>query len=347
MKPNLLIRSDASAEIGVGHVMRCLALAQAWQGLGGKAFFATTSMPETVRARLKREACEVVLLPASREIAAAVELAEQVQACHVVLDGRQFQSADQRRLKEAGLHVLVIDDYGRSAPYWADCVVNPDIVGEEMYADRAPYTKLLLGPKYALLRKEFVSPQKLRRADGFCNLLVTMGGSDPENMTLSVVRAIHHLPKTRLRVRVVVGGANPRLDLLRREVAGLGARAEVLDDVTDMPDQMKWADITVTAAGVTLWELLYMGTAVICWPRYEEDIRVVAELNKMGAVLPLPVHADATAIASLLVPLMEDSELRERMCSAGQAVVDGEGARRVVEAFSSLPGVRLEEGRTH
>ncbi|HSS98217.1 MAG TPA: UDP-2,4-diacetamido-2,4,6-trideoxy-beta-L-altropyranose hydrolase [Terriglobales bacterium] len=346
MKQTLLIRADASSEIGVGHVMRCLALAEAWQAIGGNVYFAAASMPEAIRHRLSGQGFEVVHLPASNTASSLLEVADRVQSNHVVLDGR-FDSNYQREIKGAGLSAMVIDDYGCGAPFSADCIVNPDLVAESMYEQREPYTRLLLGPEYALLRTEFLRYREPKQPANLCRILVTLGGSDPENMSLVVMQAMEQLLVKDVQVRVIVGAANPRFELLRQMADTLPVQIQVLRDVTDMPNEMQWADVAVVAAGVTLWELLYMGTAVVCWPRYQQDVPVMDSLASQGVLLPLTVDANPSLIADSLNQLLSNSELRRRLQSAGKKLVDGRGARRVAEVFSQLPAKRVEGVQAH
>src|SRR3954447_1230807 len=111
MKQTLLIRADASSEIGVGHVMRCLALAQAWQTTCGTVYFAAASIPEAIHRRLNDDGFDVVSLSPSSTASALIEVADRLQSSHVVLDGL-FKGSYQRQIKEAGLRVMMVDDYG-------------------------------------------------------------------------------------------------------------------------------------------------------------------------------------------------------------------------------------------
>ncbi len=349
MVPRLLIRADASFELGIGHVMRCLALAQAWRDLGGDAWFVSSSIPETVREHLRTEGLEVLPAGEIGGTASLVAQAVSMRVGHIVLDGRQFDSDWQREIKEAGLRLMVVDDYGQAAPYYADCVLNPDPVSQVMYAKRAPYTRLLLGSKYALLRREFTrsGPRARKAGEGSSRVLITMGGTDPQDMTLTVMRAIGRLQRPALRLRVILSSSNPRRDFLRDLADDLPGSVEVLTDVSDMPKHMRWADVAITAAGVTLWELLYAGTAVICWPRYPADVPILASLGKKGAVLALQPEASPDSIATLLNAALANKELRKRMRAKGRNMIDGEGARRAVKIFSGLRAGTNKESLRH
>src|SRR5206468_95107 len=156
----LIVRADATAAIGHGHVMRCLALAQAWQDRGGECVFAMTEPIPGIKARLCAEGFEVIpltVMPGRSEDAAQLaELARFRDASWVVVDGYEFRAEYHRALKSAAVRLLVIDDSGHAGSYCSDLVLDQNAgTRESLYDRRAPYTELLLGSRYAMLRREF------------------------------------------------------------------------------------------------------------------------------------------------------------------------------------------------
>ena len=131
MTTTLLIRADASAAIGTGHVMRCLALAQSWQACGGAVTFALAGETSPLEARFKKDGTQVVYLPVrpgsltdAQETGA---LAQATGVSWVVIDGYQFDTAYQQSLKATGCSLLMLDDYGHATHYYADLVLNQNI----------------------------------------------------------------------------------------------------------------------------------------------------------------------------------------------------------------------------
>jgi len=164
----LLVRVDSGINIGSGHVMRCLALAQAWQDDAGDVVFVLATESPNAEARLTAEGFEVVYInakPGSAEDARlTTKLAHKYGASWVVVDGYHFDGDYQKIIKEAGLNLLFIDDYGHADYYPADIVLNQNIhADEDLYRNRASYTKLLLGTRYVLLRREFLRWQGYKR----------------------------------------------------------------------------------------------------------------------------------------------------------------------------------------
>ena len=191
---NLLFRTDASVQIGTGHVMRRLALAQAWQDAGGRAMFAMAETTPAVWARLEAESCDVLSVSCDAGTAEdslkTIALAREKSADWIVVDGYQFRADYQRALKAAGCKILFVDDYGHAAHYSADLVLNQNAGAEaQLYVHRESHTRLLLGPRYCLLRREFSSWRNWKREipQACRQLLVMMGGSDADNLTARVI----------------------------------------------------------------------------------------------------------------------------------------------------------------
>jgi len=118
--------------------MRCLALAQAWKDAGGGAIFAMAEGMPAIEERVRAEGFDIYNLAAkpgsSEDADLTADLALSQKVCFVVVDGYQFSSEYQICLKQAGLHLLFIDDYGHADSYCADLVLNQNIyAGVELY----------------------------------------------------------------------------------------------------------------------------------------------------------------------------------------------------------------------
>lgn len=340
----LLVRADADAQIGMGHVMRCLALAQAWQRAGGRAVFFTASRASAWESRVRSEGMELLYLsaqPGSPEDARHTALlAQKVDAGWVVVDGYHFGADYQCALRTSGQAVLFVDDNGHAAHYSADVVLNQNIHADEgLYSNRESYTRLLLGPRYALLRQEFLSWRGWERStpDRVRNLLVTLGGSDPRNVTAEVIRVLQRVDAEGLDVVVVVGEENPFWGELRQVAAESTRAVRLVSNVTEMPELMAWADLTISAGGSTCWELAFMGCPAILLI-VAENQRVAANLlAEVGVAVSLgdAWQIDPERVVPSICDLLNDSEARAQMSRKGRSLVDGLGASRVVQVLES------------
>ena len=334
----LIIRADAGPEIGTGHVMRCLALAQGWQDAGGQAVFAATHQLPALEQRLVSEGFRIERLSAhagrDADATQTAELASRSDAHWVVLDGYSFGADYQRSLNAAGHKVFLIDDFGHSEHYFADVVLdqNPG-TREELYRNREPHTKLLLGPQYALLRREFRAWEEWKRDFTEApRLLITLGGADPGGMTPSIIEALKGAPFENVETTVLVGLANPN----RAQIEALANPSiRLLHNIANVPYEMARSDIAIIAAGGTLWELLYMGNCALSYSRNQVQADVLSELATSGTVNWLgPVEEfDPERLVEGIMRLAKRPDCRRRMSSRARAVVDGSGVPRVLQAL--------------
>lgn len=342
--PPLLVRADASAESGTGHVMRCLALAQAWSERGGKAVFLSRCDSPALRDRVQAAGAHIIpiALDLSPEADLQATMASLPLRCApmVVLDGYHFDVDYQRALRARGYRLMVIDDSVRLPFYDADILLNQNLDAARLDYHCACDTALFLGPTYALLRREFRSwhrhphnaPEMAR------NILVTLGGSDPGNATLKVIRALRQLGGERMRVRIVAGPANPHVDELRDAARAFPGELELLTAASGMAALMSWADLAVSAAGSTCWELACVGLPAVLLVIAENQRANANELAAAGFAVNLGWHCDVSVerLASEVDGLINCRSRRARMSRRGKTLVDGYGADRVAVALIKL-----------
>jgi UDP-2,4-diacetamido-2,4,6-trideoxy-beta-L-altropyranose hydrolase len=352
MNETLIIRADASSRTGTGHVMRCLALAQEWRRTGGSVAFVQCETTAALTRRLDGEAIETVAIhavPGSPEDAAlTAEHARRLGASWVVADGYVFGELWQTGIKQAGCRLLLTDDYGHAEAYSADLILNQNLHAEAgHYAPRAPRSRLLLGPGYAQLRKEFAAWRDWNRefpasAD---KLLVTLGGGDPDNATASVLRALAKLPG--IEVRVVVGGDNPHRPAIEAMAAGLGRSFTLLFAPENMPELMAWADLAISAGGSTSWELAFMGLPAIAIAIADNQRPIVQSLARAGCAIDAGwfQDLDEAALAKIVQNLRAAPSIREDMSRRQRKLVDGHGARRILAAVRKTLGITILSDR--
>jgi len=336
----LVIRADASTQIGTGHVMRCLALAQAWYDRGGQSIFIMATEAPALAARLKSEGIEVLYLAVQQgsvdDAAQTSKLAQQMNTSWVIVDGYHFGSDFQRIIKDSGKRLLFIDDNSHTDHYYADIVLNQNIhANESLYQNREHYTKLLLGTRYVLLRREFMKWRGWKREtpETGCKLLITLGGGDSDNVTLKVIHALQQLKINDLETIVVVGGSNPHFKELQSSIRNLPLTIRLKHNVTNMAELMAWADVAISSASTTVWELVFMGLPSLVLVLANNQ-RFIAELLGMKkVVVSLDRHKNLSCgeISRQVTYLLENQDKRSKMTLEGQKLVDGRGSRRVVE----------------
>ncbi len=348
----LVVRPDASPSIGTGHLMRMLALGQAWLDGGGRVRVVAGNAPGPLLDRLGIEGFAVDPAsgvdrrdPGLRDILAADSDAR------AVIDSPRIGVPDLAALAGVADRVLVVDDMAALPHYPVAWVVN-----QNAHADRAAYpaepgARYLLGLPYVLLRGEFRRTWPARLvADRARHLLVAFGGADPRGMTGRALHALERLPaalRGDLEVRVVVGAANPAGEALERAVAASSIAIALERDVRDMAGQMAWADLALSSGGTTIWELARTGCPTLVVETAPPEVLLAQGLARVGLFDRLGTAAalDDDGIATAVARRIDDPQWRSEMAILGPTLVDGHGCARVIDALLSVPASHLEDAR--
>lgn len=334
----LIIRADAGSEIGAGHLMRCLALAQAWKRSGGEVSFITACESRQILARLSREGIEVNTLRgpdrATHGWEAMSGILDQHPEAWVVIDGYDFGADFQKRIRNAGHPLLVIDDTAHHRRYVADIILNQNIHAGALDYTCGDETKFLLGPRYVLLRQEFMRWQGHQRdiREVASHILVTLGHFDHRNMIPRVMLALESIEGPALEVTIASGDGSTSREAL--EDIAMKSRHEVnlVFNPIDMGQLMVMADMAITGGGSTCWELAFMGVPSIIVILAQNQVPIAEGLDRAEAAINLGWYEDLPVerIAGAVARLFESSRRREKMVRRCQEVVDGEGAGRVL-----------------
>jgi UDP-2,4-diacetamido-2,4,6-trideoxy-beta-L-altropyranose hydrolase len=339
----IVVRADASSEIGTGHVLRNLGLADELRARGHTVLFVCSSAPghliELVRSRGYR--CEA--LPPGIDIsedarlttAAATRLGRPVDwliVDHYGLDARWEQIA-----RRVARRLFVIDDLA-DRPHEGDVLL--DSAHDESVADLyrrlvPPTTKLLLGPRYILLRREFFSrPHAPRLPAAVRRILVTFGGNDPLNMTGLALRALAQPVFAPLVIDVTLGLSNPRLEEVRKQAQAI-ANVTVYVQHPEPSKLMAQADLCLGAGGTTTWERCYLGlpTLIVVLAENQQDFAEACDRLGVVRYIGRGEMLSADDLRNAVVSAMDDSSWRVASSAAGQALVDGKGISRVVNAI--------------
>ena len=337
----LVIRADASTAIGTGHVMRTLALAQAWLDKGGKVVFASAELPDALQRRLTAEGLlthQLDVEPGSdRDADETLAIAGKYQAQWVVVDGYRLTASYRDTLAGSGLNVLRVDDFEDTGRPDTTLLLNQNLGAvADLYPNWHDPERLLLGPRYALIRRELLVavPKPRSHAQTAPRILVTLGGSDPDNQTLKVVRALQTVPAKDLEAAILVGAGNPHTESLRQAVAD-DRRLRLHYDVQNMGDLLSWADMAISAAGGSAWERALFGLPSLTMILADNQIRVAAALDRHGWSTNLGWFHQITVpqLTDAVCSFMNDKPRREGQSRRSQQAVDGHGAARTVDAM--------------
>ncbi|MBF0256456.1 MAG: UDP-2,4-diacetamido-2,4,6-trideoxy-beta-L-altropyranose hydrolase [Gammaproteobacteria bacterium] len=267
--PSILFRVDAHAQMGTGHLMRCLALAEIFEQQGLRCLFACASCPAALQLRLQQAGMGFLPLQETEDSEALAVLQPQL----LVVDGYHFSSAYRQRLSRLAERVLVLDDGAASHPDQAQLhashVLNSSAQARpEDYCQRAAGAELLLGIEYAPLRQEFLQierPSQPSQPVQPNRVLISFGGSDILNLGLRLSQRLLDC-HPQLCIDLVIGAAasDQQADKLADDLLARHApRLQLQRNCQQMARLMGQAELAISAAGSTLLELAYMAVPSI------------------------------------------------------------------------------------
>jgi UDP-2,4-diacetamido-2,4,6-trideoxy-beta-L-altropyranose hydrolase len=340
--------------------MRCIALAQAWKTRGGEVTFITNCEINRLRQRIANEGFDIIALdthhPDPKDLNTTLHALKSTERkskrdekaagfcgpstippsqakSWVVLDGYHFDSDYQQQIGAAGYPLLVIDDMAHLDHYYADVVLNQNAHADKSSYFSEPNTKLLMGTDYILLRSEFLKWRKWQRdiPKAGRKILVTLGGSDPDNITLRLIQALEMISIKGMEAVVVVGASNPRHDEIAEAAARATASIRVRENPENMAELMAWADVAVSAGGTTSWELAFMGVPSCVLILAENQRRIAETLQKDGIAVSLGEFSACSPemISGALFEIVNQHAVRGEMSRRGRELVDGSGGDRV------------------
>ena len=337
-RPLLTVRADANKEMGGGHVMRSLALAQAWKASGGAVIFLGSCEGGWIAEHIAKSGAQFVPIanphPCPQDLEMTLESMDGHPGAWLLLDGYRFEACYQRSIKEAGHRVLLFDDTAQGEHYYADVIVNQNIGSERLRYPCLPTSRLLLGPRYAVLRPEYLTWQDWRRTvpEVASRVLVTLGASDLHDQTSKVIEAFRIIGRSDLEITVVGGVGGPGVQSLDLNDEVHSPRIWVREAVDNMVELMAWADVAVSAGGITCYELAFMGLPNIIMILSENQRATAQGMAAAGASVNLGWYENVTVedIARAASDLLKDVERRRNMSQTGRTLVDGQGCWRVI-----------------
>jgi UDP-2,4-diacetamido-2,4,6-trideoxy-beta-L-altropyranose hydrolase len=349
------VRVDASPAIGVGHFMRCLCLADGLHRRGAAIHFICRGLPAHLRAYLDARGYRLTSLAAREGAAASGDLAHSgwlgvpqaedaadtiaalnaAQWDWLVVDHYSLDARWETALRPHAARILAVDDI---ADRRHDCDVLLDQnLHEDLdtrYADRVPDgCRLLLGPRFALLRDEFAEAHghAAARTGAVARILVSFGGVDAANCTGAAIQALNEVA-TGAAVDVVIGASQAFRADVERACARSGYACHVQSN--QMAELMARADFAVGAAGITTWERCSVGLPALAVAVAENQRSVLAAAAAAGVVyMPGSGTATAASFAIHLRALLDTPALLHLMSRRALQLVDGRGVERVLRAM--------------
>ncbi|HBR21702.1 MAG TPA: UDP-2,4-diacetamido-2,4,6-trideoxy-beta-L-altropyranose hydrolase [Nitrospiraceae bacterium] len=340
---NIIFRVDASVNIGTGHVVRCLTLADELRSKGADVRFICREDNGNLIDFIKKKNYEVYPLPAGIDSYKDLKLTEEILKEQdkmpevLIVDHYGIDVKWESPIRKVVKKIMVIDDLANRRH---DCALLLDqnySLNADRYKGLVPDNcAKLLGPKYALLRPQFQKAREnLQERNGEVKrILVFFGGADPTNETCKALRAIKMLDRPDIATDVVIGSCNPH----RAEIEAIASHMSNTFchfDVENMAELMAHADLCLGASGSTTWERCCLGLPSIVMILADNQKDIAEELEKEGVIVNLGWHKKVKeeAIAEAILELIKNPEKAKAMSAKGMNTVDGYGAGKVIDAM--------------
>lgn len=332
---NILFRCDGSHEIGMGHVVRCLALADELQENHRCNIHFAMRKSELGINKVKES------YPVLESNEKAFDYANWLKDCvkntnaHILIldvrDGLTRQDLKQIK-KKTGIKVVDIDD-PEDKRLEADLAFYPP-VPQVKRIDWTGFTgELHVGWEWVILRKQFsTTPCPLPHAHctKIPRILVTMGGSDPQGMTLKVVKALETLDEDFEAVVILGAGFQDKKEL-GNLLSDCKHRFDVRENVQNMAELMAQSDLAVASFGVTAYELAAMGVPAIYLCLTEDHAESASAFVEAGMAISLGVfaHLSAEMITGRISAILSDKSLLSKLTDNARKYIDGQGVARI------------------
>lgn len=361
-------RADASLQIGNGHVMRCLTLADTLRQRGAHCFFVCRPHEGNLIELIVQQGYKVLVLNKLENVLSfSVEKLKHSNwlGTDWTTDAEDARQALENELRNEVLDWLVVDHYALDYRWertlrsktkrimviddLADRPHDCDLLLDQNLGRRVEdYTCLvdincvtLIGPKYALLRPDFTkfrAQSVARRANfsPFSNLLIAVGGVDKDNVTGLVLDALKActLPAD-LKVTVIMGSNAPWLEQVQQQAATMPCSTIVMVGVRNMAQLMASSDLSIGAAGCTSWERCCLGLPTLLLVLAENQQSGAIALQKEGAAIVLEVGIQLKKTLNTCLSIESVQALMKTMPEKAAKICDGKGAERTaVRVFS-------------
>jgi len=262
----------------------------------------------------------------------------------ILLDINYCSTIEQRyeyfdflqELKTLDFFLITFDDLSSDVLFPADIVIIPYVGGESLKVHKKVGSTYLLGPKFFPIREEFLNVTKKQSPQNVKNILITMGGSDSNQITIKVVKALSKL-KLNVHLKVVSGSLSQLSDeQVRALLPNYDGNFQVIKDAHNMAELMSESQLAITNSGLTKYEMANMGLPAIVISNNSKHAALMVEFASYGTVVHLGANEEVTeeTILCAVTALIKDEIKRKIMSTAGKQLVDGMGMERI---FDSIP----------
>ncbi|UOP08073.1 UDP-2,4-diacetamido-2,4,6-trideoxy-beta-L-altropyranose hydrolase [Alysiella crassa] len=371
-----LFRADASLQIGSGHVMRCLTLANALREQGHTAKFITHAHVGHLADLIEKQGFECILLPCpqpnppsqagegkhgfsgslkhaawlgttqERDFAECEPHILDFQPDWIICDHYALDATWQNLAQKiCPTKIAVIDDL-HDRPHQADVLIDQNWGHRAQdYADLLPpHCRVLAGTRYALLRPEFAfwrnkMPEisvKKAFSGSLQKVLLNLGGVDKDNITLKILQNLAENGKNTLDLTVVMGASAPHIASIHHFAQNAPFPCQVIVNANNMAELMAQSDWAIGAAGSTSWERCCLGLPTILLVLADNQRPIAQQLQSVGAALAFDVAEIGSAKWQKALATFSQPENLSQMAENAKKLCDGKGVARVINQIMNI-----------
>lgn len=343
-------RTDVSVSIGTGHLMRCMTLAKALSQEGFDIVFVSAQLDDWSISEITKSGFDSLLISESHNNQhedALATIKALMKFSHnkpdwLILDHYGLGNDWEEVVRDSVKHIMVIDDLA-DKKHSCELLLNQNYYSsmEKMYEGLIPDTCVkLLGPKYALLRNEFLhvfNNQRARNGE-IKRVLVFFGGSDEYDLTSTALTALLMFPATLFQIDVIVGNSNPNKSHIKK-ITNSFDHIRVLTQVSNMAELMNSADVAIGATGATTWERCLLGLPTITINFAHNQTPTSQYLHSVGAIdlLGWIDTVSAIDIANRIQYYLDNPFQLVKLSKKARGVLSGwEGVKAVTRNINNL-----------
>lgn len=341
VRPTIIFRCDGGGSIGLGHVSRCLALAEALEELNLRCTFAG-HFGGTAADLINQAHC--LSIPSNSPTGSyedfewLLTLVEDLDAAAVVLDSYFLDASYATDIDQDGAPTLVIDDFGVLADSRASALLNFTVDAAALYSNTSSQQRFL-GPSYFLARRALrhLRSQASARSGTAKRALIAIGGEDRHDLSRRTVRELAHVCPD-LSVRVVVGAGFRYMDEVYDMVWRFRGECSIFTRNCGLAEDLAWADVCINGGGLTKYEAAYMGvpSAIISQTPEQADETVQFVARRLARNIGPGYSITDEELRTGLESFLHDDAARELMSQTGLSFFCADPTQRAAEAVASL-----------
>ena len=332
---NIAFRVDASPAIGIGHLMRCIALSEELIKRGNICSFVTKIDDISLIKKIKENNINIKYIDSNATL--DDDKNQLLKYCRnnninwIITDSYNINSKYLKEMKKNGFKVLSIDDTAQ-IHYYSDIVLNQNIGSDKLIFSAEKYSKFLLGPKYAMLRNDLLRRHEKIDRENIEKLLIMFGGSDNDNLTLKIIDLLKSFSK-KIDFSVIIGPLNPFYNDIEKYIKKENLKIKLIKSPENIVDLYLDTDIAISAGGTTCYELAYFGIPNIIITIADNQFKNASELDKQKVSIYLGKKEEIKPkqLKNKFNELVNNLPLSKNLSRNGKKMVDGKGKERIVD----------------